>query len=136
LAPLDWAELAGAGFPVLLPVVRWQSFGSPPEAPGVVLLSEGLPASAPEPAEFPPVLLPFMLVPPAALLPEPVLVPDASPVDEEPPVDVPPLVPPAPPELPEDWAMTDVARLSANADVARIFKIMGITFGWAIVATG
>jgi hypothetical protein len=63
LAAPDWVELVGAGFPVPLSVVRWQSFGSPPEAPDV-LVSEGLPASAPEPVELAPVELPFMFAPP------------------------------------------------------------------------
>jgi hypothetical protein len=134
LAAPDWVELVGAGFPVPLPVVRWQSFESPPEAPDVLVLSEGLPASAPEPVELAPVELPFMFAPPVVPLPEPplslleppLLVPEALLPDDEPLPDVPP---PAPPELPEDWAMTEVARLSASADVASIFKIMSITFG-------
>lgn len=64
LAAPDWVELVGAGFPVPLSVVRWQSFGSPPEAPDVLVVSEGLPASAPEPVELAPVELPFMFAPP------------------------------------------------------------------------
>lgn len=134
LAAPDWVELVGAGFPVPLPVVRWQSFESPPDAPDVLVLSEGLPASAPEPVELAPAELPFMFAPPEVPLPEPplslleppLLVPDALLPDDEPLPDVPP---PAPPELPEDWAMTEVARPSASADVASIFKIMSITFG-------
>lgn len=97
-----------------LPVARWQSFGSPPEAPGLVLLVVGLPASAPEPVE-----LPLLFI----------LLPDASLPDDEPLLDVPPPAPPELPELPDDWAMADVASVSARADVARIFKIISITFG-------
>jgi hypothetical protein len=127
-------ELVGAGLPVPLSVVRWQSFGSPPEAPDVLVLSEGLPASAPEPVELAPVELPFMFAPPVVALPEPppllleppLLVPDALLPEEE---LLPDVAPPAPPELPEDWAIAEAARLSESADVASIFKIMSITSG-------
>jgi hypothetical protein len=79
--------------PVPLPAARWQSFGSPPEAPELVLPSDGLPASAPDPVELLPTLLPFILPPPVALV-----------LDAPPPLpdDVPPLELPEPPELPED----------------------------------
>jgi hypothetical protein len=104
---------------VPLSVVRWQSFGSPPEAPDVLVVSEGLPASAPEPVELAPVELPFMFAPPVVALPEPLplllepplLAPDALLPEEE---LLPDVAPPAPPELPEDWAIAEAARLSAS----------------------
>ncbi|WP_171899851.1 MULTISPECIES: hypothetical protein [unclassified Rhizobium] len=114
--------------PLPLPAARWQSFGSPPEAPELLLLSEGLPASAPAPVELLPTALPSMLPPPVALVPEaPLLVPEAPLLDDVLPLEL--------PELPEDWAMADVARARASAEVARIFKIMSFTFmGWIIFA--
>jgi hypothetical protein len=42
---------------------------------------------------------------------------------------LPDVAPPVPPELPDDWAIAEVARLSASAGVASIFKIMSITSG-------
>jgi hypothetical protein len=101
---------------VPVPAARWQSFGSPPEAPELLVLSVGLPASAPVPVELPPLLS----------------LPDAAPPDDELLPEIPPLAAPEFPELPElpdDWAMADVASVSASADVARIFMIMSITFG-------
>lgn len=120
------AELLGVGLPLPLPAARWQSFGSPPDAPELVLLSDGLLASAPGPVELLPTL-PFILLPPVAF------VPDAPPPLPD---DVPPLELPEAPELPEDWAMADVARARASADVARIFKIMSFTFMVWIVFAG
>jgi len=84
--------------PVPLPAARWQSFGSPPDAPELLLLSVGLPASAPDPVELLPTLLPFILLPPVALVPDaPPLVLDAPLPDDAPPLEL-----PEPPEPPED----------------------------------
>jgi hypothetical protein len=112
--------------PVPVPAARWQSFVSPPDAPELLELSEGLPASAPEPVEPPPPLFPFMLLPPVPLVPEfPPLVPDVLLPDDVP---LPEFPPPELPELPDDWAIAEVASASASADVARIFMIMSIAF--------
>ena len=107
--------------PVPLLVVRWQSFGSPPEEPELVVLLDGLPALLVEPVVLLSVApslvpLPFMLLPVPLLLP---LVPEVL-------LPLPDVPPEVPPELPEDCAMTGAARVRARADVARILRNIGI----------
>ena len=102
-------------------VVRWQSFGSPPEAPGVLVPLDGLPALLVEPVVL--VSVPEPLVPlPFMLLPVPLLLPLVVPVPEVPLPEVPL------PDVPEDCAMAEVASVSASAEVARIFKSIGFAF--------
>ncbi|GAA3108734.1 hypothetical protein GCM10010520_61610 [Rhizobium viscosum] len=104
-------EGVGAGLPVPLLVVRWQSFGSPPEAPGLVVLLDGLPAPLTEPVVLLSVALPFMLLPVPLLLPS-VLLP----------------VPDVPPDVSDVCATTGTARVRARAEVARILRNIGIAF--------
>jgi hypothetical protein len=109
---LDWPPDVGEGFDVEPACCRWQSFGSPPEAPllwpFVLVLLVGLTSSVPL---FPEPLLPEFI--------DPLLPPDMPFVLFAP---APELVPEPCPALPAVCAIVDVARPIVIADTAIILR--------------